>query len=86
MQLNISLQYQQELLEMHERRRARLPDYISSAREEITKLWDEMMVGPRDREAFAGMFEGQTHLIREVQSIYPQRLNTASQRTSPRTF
>ncbi|KIY72254.1 hypothetical protein CYLTODRAFT_388873 [Cylindrobasidium torrendii FP15055 ss-10] len=46
-------EYEEELERMLELKRERMGAFIASAREEIVKLWDELMVGDEERADFA---------------------------------
>jgi hypothetical protein len=43
---------------MQGKRRAHLPRYTQMAREQIIRIWDELMVGPNERAKFREMYEG----------------------------
>lgn len=51
--------YEEELERMLELKRERMGTFIENARTEITKLWDELMVGEEQRADFAPLFDGE---------------------------
>jgi Ase1/PRC1/MAP65 family protein len=51
-------EYQEELARMLELKRESMHAFVASAREEITKLWDELMIGEEERADFAPFFDG----------------------------
>lgn len=59
--------YEEELERMLELKRERMGTFIENARTEITKLWDELMVGEEERADFAPFFDGEWpgDLVRE---------------------
>lgn len=60
------LQYEQELADMQEQRRAHLPRFTNMAREQINRLWDEMMIGPRERAKFPAIQAGESFSYRDI--------------------
>lgn len=50
--------YEEELERMLELKRERMGTFIENARTEITKLWDELMVGEEERADFAPFVDG----------------------------
>lgn len=48
---------------MQEQRRAHLPRFTNLAREQINRLWDELMTGPIERAKFAAILEGISHIL-----------------------
>lgn len=51
-------EYEEELERMLELKRERMSTFINSAREEIVKLWDDLMVGDDERADFAPFVDG----------------------------
>jgi protein regulator of cytokinesis 1 len=51
-------EYEEELERMLELKRERMGAFVASAREEIIKLWDELMVGEEERGCFAPFADG----------------------------
>lgn len=51
--------YEEELERMLELKRERMGMFVGSAREDITKLWDELMIGPEERADFAPFADGE---------------------------
>lgn len=50
--------YEEELERMLELKREKMSSFVGSARQEIEKLWDEMMVGEDERKEFASFYDG----------------------------
>lgn len=53
------LAYETELERMQEMKRERMSVFIGNARAEIERLWDDLMAGEMDREAFAAFYDGE---------------------------
>ena len=51
-------QYEEELERMLELKRERMGVFVSNAREEIVRLWDDLMVGEDERADFAPFIDG----------------------------
>ena len=51
--------YEEELERMLELKRERMGTFIENARTEITKLWDDLMVGQEERADFAPFVDGE---------------------------
>lgn len=51
-------EYEEELERMLELKRERMGTFVESAREEIVKLWDDLMVGEDERADFAPFADG----------------------------
>ena len=51
-------QYEEELERMLELKRERMGMFVNSAREEIVRLWDDLMVGEEDRADFPPFADG----------------------------
>lgn len=51
-------QYEEELERMLELKRERMGTFVESAREEIVKLWDDLMVGDEERADFPPFADG----------------------------
>lgn len=51
--------YEEELERMLELKRERMGTFIENARNEITNLWDDLMVGEEERADFAPFFDGE---------------------------
>jgi len=51
-------EYEEELERMLELKRERMGTFVASAREEIEKLWDDLMVGEEERADFAPFADG----------------------------
>lgn len=51
--------YEEELERMLELKRERMGTFIENARTEITKLWDDLMVGEEERADFAPFVDGE---------------------------
>lgn len=54
--------YEEELERMLELKRERMGTFIENAREEIIKLWDDLMVGDEERADFAPFVDGQSSM------------------------
>ena len=50
--------YEEELERMLELKRERMGTFIENARNEIIKLWDDLMIGEEEREDFAPLVDG----------------------------
>jgi Ase1/PRC1/MAP65 family protein len=50
--------YEEELDRMLELKRERMSTFVENARQEITKLWDELMFGEEERADFASFADG----------------------------
>lgn len=50
--------YEEELERMLELKREKMSSFVGSARQEIEKLWDEMMVGEDERKDFVSFYDG----------------------------
>ena len=50
--------YEEELERMLELKRERMGTFIENARNEITKLWDDLMIGEEEQEDFAPFADG----------------------------
>lgn len=57
-------EYEDELERMLELKRERMGTFVTSAREEIVRLWDDLMVGEDERADFAPFADGETLLTR----------------------
>jgi DNA polymerase sigma len=57
------MQYEEELDRMLELKRERMGLFVSSAREEIVRLWDDLMVGEEERADFAPFADGKRGFI-----------------------
>jgi hypothetical protein len=57
------MQYEEELDRMLELKRERMGLFVSSAREEIVRLWDDLMVGEEERADFAPFADGKHGFI-----------------------
>lgn len=51
-------EYEDELERMLELKRERMSTFVGSAREEITKLWNDLMIGEEERADFAPFADG----------------------------
>ena len=51
--------YEEELDRMMELKRERMGTFVENARAEITKLWDDLMVGEEERAEFASFVDGE---------------------------
>jgi protein regulator of cytokinesis 1 len=51
-------EYEEELERMLELKRESMSQFVDNARAEIVKLWDELLVGPEEREDFPPFFDG----------------------------
>ena len=51
-------EYEEELERMLELKRERMSTFVGSAREEIMKLWDDLMIGEEERADFAPFADG----------------------------
>jgi protein regulator of cytokinesis 1 len=58
--------YEEELERMLELKRERMGTFIENARNEITKLWDDLMIGEEEREDFAPFADGLCSAIANV--------------------
>lgn len=54
-------QYEEELERMINLKRERMSTFVESAREELVKLWDYLMVGDDERADFAPFIDGMFH-------------------------
>jgi protein regulator of cytokinesis 1 len=52
-------EYEEELERMLELKRERMGAFVGSAREEVEKLWDDLMVGEEERGQWLPFFDGQ---------------------------
>lgn len=57
-------EYEEELERMLELKRERMGVFVQSAREEIMKLWDDLMVGNDERADFAPFADGEVFLYK----------------------
>ncbi|TFK86430.1 hypothetical protein K466DRAFT_524216 [Polyporus arcularius HHB13444] len=64
--------YEEELERMLELKRERMGTFIENARTEITKLWDELMVGEEQRADFAPLFDDEH--TEELLSIHEEEI------------
>ena len=55
--------YENELEHMHQIKREKMSVFIKSAREEIEKLWDDLIYGDVEREAFTAFRDGENRLV-----------------------
>jgi protein regulator of cytokinesis 1 len=55
--------YEEELERMLELKRERMGTFIGNARDEIIKLWDDLMVGEEERLDFAPFADGEVYFI-----------------------
>jgi protein regulator of cytokinesis 1 len=55
--------YEEELERMLELKRERMGTFIENARNEIVKLWDDLMIGEEEREDFAPFADGSCSTI-----------------------
>ena len=62
-------EYEEELERMLELKRERMGQFIESAREEIIRLWDELMIGEEERADFAPFADGLCISYINVKSI-----------------
>lgn len=53
--------YEEELDRMLELKRERMSTFVENARQEITTLWDELMVGEEERANFAPFADGESY-------------------------
>lgn len=51
--------YENELEHMQQIKREKMSIFIKSAREEIEKLWEDLMYGDVEREAFTAFYDGE---------------------------
>lgn len=58
--------YEEELERMLELKRERMGTFIENARNEIIKLWDDLMIGEEEREDFAPFADGLCSTISNV--------------------
>lgn len=58
--------YENELGHMQQIRREKMSVFIKSAREEIEKLWEDLIYGDIEREAFAAFHNGEPGLSQYV--------------------
>ena len=54
--------YEEELERMLELKRERMGTFIENARDEIVKLWDDLMVGEEERADFAPFVDGKSQI------------------------
>jgi protein regulator of cytokinesis 1 len=59
-------EYEEELERMLELKRERMGAFVESAREEIVKLWDDLMIGEDERADFAPFADGTLRLPQEA--------------------
>lgn len=55
--------YENELEHMQQIKREKMSIFIKSAREEIEKLWEDLMYGDVEREAFTAFYDGEGGLV-----------------------
>ena len=72
--------YEEELERMLELKRERMGTFIENARNEIIKLWDDLMIGEEEREDFAPLVDG---LYSSIVDVYVN-LTVVSRRTHGR--
>ena len=76
--------YEEELERMLELRQERMGTFIENARNEITKLWDDLMVGEEEREDFApfadGLYPAIVHLRAGLTKIFQMNIRKSSSR------
>lgn len=60
-------EYEEELERMLELKREKMGAFVASAREEIIKLWDELMVGDEERGCFAPFADGRLNVSQTPQ-------------------
>jgi protein regulator of cytokinesis 1 len=70
--------YENELEHMQQVKREKMSIFIRSAREEIKNLWEDLIYGDVEREAFAALHDGEHRLVRYF------RLLTLMQMTTPK--
>ena len=63
-------QYEEELERMLELKRERMGTFVENAREEIVKLWDDLMVGDEERADFPPFADGTPSLFCKSSIIY----------------
>lgn len=51
--------YEEELERMMELKRERMGVFVGSAREEIRRLWEELLIGEEERGMFAAFWDGE---------------------------
>lgn len=56
-------EYEEELERMLELKRERMGTFVESAREEIVKLWDDLMVGEEERADFPPFADGASYTL-----------------------
>lgn len=61
-------EYEDELERMLELKREKMSTFVASAREEIEKLWDELMVGEEERRDWVPFFDGMSFLLATSES------------------
>ena len=61
--------YENELEHMQQVKREKMSVFIKSAREEIEKLWEDLIYGDVEREAFTAFHGGEHELVRYVYNI-----------------
>jgi hypothetical protein len=73
-------QYEEELERMLELKQDRMGQFIESAREEIVRLWDDLMVGEDEKADFAPFADGTFHQFISFPSLM-SRLQTSSRKS-----
>ncbi len=63
-------QYEEELERMLELKRERMGTFVENAREEIVKLWDDLMVGDEERADFRLSQTVRLHVFCKYSIIY----------------
>ena len=68
-------EYEEELERMLELKRERMGAFVESAREEIVKLWDELMIGEEEKADFAPFIDGRPLSIECNKSKFTQSID-----------
>ncbi|KAG6831554.1 hypothetical protein H0H92_009473 [Tricholoma furcatifolium] len=77
-------EYEEELVRMLELKRERMGTFVASAREEITKLWDDLMVGDEERADFAPFADDEhTEELLTIHEDEIRRLKEERRRKAP---
>ena len=76
--------YEEELERMLELKQERMGTFIENARNEIVKLWDDLMVGEEEREDFAPFVDGLCRVVVRVDTMLMKVLQMNTQRSFSR--
>jgi len=76
--------YEEELERMLELKRERMGTFIENARNEIIKLWDDLLVGEEEREDFAPFADGLCSPVLSVHMTLTEVFQMSTRKSSSR--